>query len=77
VREKTKSAVGLQLLFDPSPDPPDEIEVMNINDLCRAVFTRTGGVCIFVDCMGTTFAVGPAKSSIEMPQRNDTVSQTS
>jgi uncharacterized protein len=37
----------------------DEIEVMNINDLVRCVFTRRGSVCTFVDCMGSTFAVGP------------------
>jgi uncharacterized protein len=37
----------------------DEIEVMNINDLVRCVFTRRGSVCTFVDCMGNTFAVGP------------------
>jgi len=36
-----------------------EIEVMNINDLVRCVFTRRGSVCTFVDCMGSTFAVGP------------------
>ena len=32
---------------------------MNINDLVRCVFTRRGSVCTFVDCMGSTFAVGP------------------
>lgn len=32
---------------------------MNINDLCRCVFTRRSSVCTFVDCMGNTFAVGP------------------
>ncbi|MDV2481857.1 TIGR04083 family peptide-modifying radical SAM enzyme [Methanoculleus sp. Wushi-C6] len=35
------------------------IEVMNINDLCKCIFTRRGTVCTFVDCMGTTLAVGP------------------
>jgi len=35
------------------------MEVMNINDLCRCVFTRRGSVCTFVNCMGNTFAVGP------------------
>ena len=35
------------------------MEVMNINDLCRCVFTRKGSVCTFVNCMGNTFAVGP------------------
>jgi uncharacterized protein len=35
------------------------MEVMNIDDLVRCVFTRRGSVCTFVDCMGSTFAVGP------------------
>ena len=35
------------------------MEIMNINDLCRCVFTRHGSVCTYVDCMGTTFAIGP------------------
>ena len=34
-------------------------EIMNINDLFKCVFTRTGTVCTFNDCMGNTFAVGP------------------
>ena len=37
----------------------DKIEVMNIDHLCKCVFTRRGTVCTFVDCMGDTFAVGP------------------
>lgn len=37
----------------------DAAEIMNINDLCRSVFTRSGSVCTYADCMGTTFAVGP------------------
>jgi len=32
---------------------------MNINDLCKCVVFRHGTVCTFVDCMGSTFAVGP------------------
>ncbi|OPY35729.1 MAG: pyrroloquinoline quinone biosynthesis protein PqqE [Methanoregula sp. PtaU1.Bin051] len=36
-----------------------EIEIMNINDLFRCVFTRHGSVCTFVDCVGSTFAIGP------------------
>lgn len=36
-----------------------EIEIMNINDLVRGVFTRRGNVCTFADCMGSTFAIGP------------------
>ena len=36
-----------------------KIEVMNIDHLCRCVFTRRGSVCTFVDCMDSVFAVGP------------------
>ena len=32
---------------------------MNVNDLCRCVFTRSGAVCTYADCMGSTFAIGP------------------
>lgn len=49
----------LVYLLDKALEHQDEIEVMNINDLCRGVFTRRGSVCTFVDCMGTTFAIGP------------------
>ena len=49
----------LVYLLDRYLDHFDEIEVMNINDLVRCVFTRRGSVCTFVDCMGSTFAVGP------------------
>ncbi|GFO96866.1 arylsulfatase [groundwater metagenome] len=35
------------------------IEIMNIDHLCKCVFTNRGTVCTFVDCMGDTFAVGP------------------
>ena len=35
------------------------IEIMNIDHLCKAYFTGRGTVCTFVDCMGSTFAVGP------------------
>jgi uncharacterized protein len=49
----------LVYLLDKSLEHMGEIEVMNINDLCRCVFTRRGTVCTFVDCMGNTFAVGP------------------
>jgi len=35
------------------------IEVMNIDNMCKGVFTGRGTVCTFVDCMGDTFAVGP------------------
>lgn len=36
-----------------------QIEVMNIDHLCKCVFTGKGTVCTYVDCMGDTFAVGP------------------
>jgi uncharacterized protein len=35
------------------------IEIMNINDLVKCVFTRRGTVCTYADCMGSTFAIGP------------------
>ncbi len=35
------------------------IEVMNIDLLCKCIFTGHGTVCTFVDCMDDTFAVGP------------------
>jgi uncharacterized protein len=49
----------LLYLLDQALDNFGRIIVMNINDLCRCVFTRRGSVCTFVDCMGSTFAVGP------------------
>jgi uncharacterized protein len=49
----------LVYLLDKSLEHLKEIDVMNINDLFRCVFTRRGNVCTFADCMGNTFAVGP------------------
>lgn len=49
----------LVYLLDQSLEHLGEIEVMNINDLCRGVFTRHGTVCTYADCMGNTFAIGP------------------
>jgi len=49
----------LVYLLDKSLEHIQDIDVMNINDLCRCVFTRRGTVCTYVDCMGSTFAVGP------------------
>jgi uncharacterized protein len=46
-------------LLDKSLENIGLMEVMNINDLCRSVFTRRGSVCTFVNCMGNTFAIGP------------------
>jgi len=49
----------LVYLLDKALENIGSMEVMNINDLCRCVFTRRGSVCTFVNCMGNTFAVGP------------------
>ena len=46
-------------LLDEAIEHADDLEIMNINDLCRCVFTRSGSVCTYADCMGTTFAIGP------------------
>jgi uncharacterized protein len=45
-------------LLDMSLEHPD-LDIMNITDLCRCVFTRQGSVCTFADCIGNTFAIGP------------------
>jgi uncharacterized protein len=49
----------LVFLLDSYLEHLGAIEIMNINDLVRCVFTRRGSVCTFVNCMGNTFAVGP------------------
>ncbi len=49
----------LVYLLDKYLENMDQIEVRNINDYCRCVFTGRGTVCTFVDCMENTFAVGP------------------
>ena len=49
----------LAYLLDESLNHIDEIDIMNINDLVRSVFTRRGNVCTFADCMGNTYAIGP------------------
>jgi len=49
----------LVYLLDQALEHIDNIEIMNISDLCRCVFTRHGSVCTYVDCMGSTFAIGP------------------
>ena len=49
----------LVYLLDKSLENLGTMEVMNINDLCRCVFTRKGSICTFVNCMGNTFAIGP------------------
>ena len=49
----------LVYLLDTSLEHLGRMEIMNINDLCKCVFFRHGTVCTFVDCMGSTFAIGP------------------
>ena len=49
----------LVYLLDKYLENMNQIEVRNINDYCRCVFTGRGTVCTFVDCMENTFAVGP------------------
>lgn len=49
----------LVFLLDKSLDHIQDMDIMNINDLVRCVFTRRGNVCTFADCMGNTFAIGP------------------
>ncbi|HXY88896.1 MAG TPA: TIGR04083 family peptide-modifying radical SAM enzyme [Candidatus Acidoferrales bacterium] len=46
-------------LLDKYLEKMGQIEVRNIDDYCRCVFTGRGTVCTFVDCMENTFAVGP------------------
>ena len=49
----------LVYLLDKYLENLGDIEIMNIDNLCKGVFTHRGNVCTFVDCMGSTFAVGP------------------
>ena len=49
----------LVYLLDKYLENIGHIEVRNIDDYCRCVFTGRGTVCTFVDCMDNTFAVGP------------------
>jgi len=49
----------LVYLLDKYLENMEQIEVRNINDYARCVFTGRGTVCTFVDCMESTFAVGP------------------
>lgn len=49
----------LVFLLDKYLENIGRIDVMNIDTLCKCVFTRRGSVCTFVDCMGDTFAIGP------------------
>lgn len=49
----------LVYLLDFSLEHISRMDIMNINDLVRCVFTRRGNVCTFADCMGNTYAIGP------------------
>jgi uncharacterized protein len=49
----------LVYLLDTSLGHLDTFEIMNINDLVKGVMIRHGTVCTFVDCMDSTYAVGP------------------
>ena len=49
----------LVYLLDQSLEHIEDLEIMNIQDLCRCVFTRRGTVCTYADCMANTFAIGP------------------
>lgn len=49
----------LLYLLDEYLDLADKIELKNIDHLCKAVFMKTGFVCTYVDCMDSTFAIGP------------------
>ncbi|RAP53403.1 MAG: putative peptide-modifying radical SAM enzyme [Methanosphaera sp. rholeuAM270] len=46
-------------LLDEYLDLADSIELKNLDHLCKGVFMKRGFVCTFVDCMDSTFAVGP------------------
>ncbi|MBE6493682.1 MAG: TIGR04083 family peptide-modifying radical SAM enzyme [Methanosphaera stadtmanae] len=49
----------LLYLLDQYLDLADKIEIKNLDHLCKGVFMKRGCVCTYVDCMGSTFAVGP------------------
>ncbi|MCE5213830.1 MAG: TIGR04083 family peptide-modifying radical SAM enzyme [Methanobacterium sp.] len=46
-------------LLDEYLDHLDQIEIKNIDHICKSIFTRRGTVCTFVDCMDDTYAIGP------------------
>lgn len=49
----------LVYLLDQALEHRTDLDIMNINDLCRCIFTRRGTVCTYADCMANTFAIGP------------------
>jgi len=46
-------------LLDKYLENMEDIQIMNIDSLCKSVFMRRGTVCTYVDCMDNTFTVGP------------------
>lgn len=49
----------LVYLLDEYLEHIDDIEIKNIDHLCKGVFMRRGVVCTYADCVGDTFAIGP------------------
>lgn len=60
-------------LLDEYLDCADQIQLKNMDHLCRGVLMKKGCVCTYVDCMGSTFAVGsdgsiyPCYRFVDMP----------
>ncbi|MDO9043783.1 MAG: TIGR04083 family peptide-modifying radical SAM enzyme [Methanobacteriaceae archaeon] len=46
-------------LLDQYLEHMGQIEIKNIDHLCKGVFVRRGVVCTYADCVGDTFAIGP------------------
>lgn len=46
-------------LLDEYLDIADTVELKNIDHLCKGVLRKKGCVCTYVDCMDSTFAIGP------------------
>jgi uncharacterized protein len=46
-------------LLDKYLEHMDQIEIKNIDHICKSIFTRRGTVCTYVDCMDDTYAIGP------------------
>ncbi|MGP8324080.1 MAG: TIGR04083 family peptide-modifying radical SAM enzyme [Methanosarcinaceae archaeon] len=49
----------LVYLLDQYLENLNDIQLLNLDNLCQCYFGGRGTVCTFVDCMGDTFAVGP------------------
>lgn len=46
-------------LLDEYLDIADTMELKNLDHLCKGVLRKKGCVCTYVDCMDSTFAIGP------------------